>query len=522
MGATPLLLAIDAGTGSCRALLFDLDCRLISSALREWRHQEPDGVTGGRDFDVDANWAAIVWCIREATRRAGVDTADIRAVSSTSMREGVVLYDAAGREIWACPNVDGRAVDEAAELVRDGRAEQIFREGGDWVSMTTPARLLWLARHRPDLLERVAGIGMLSDWILCRLSGELVTEPSCGSSSGMFDLGARVWSRTTSKTSGFPFGNLPPVVDPGTVIGEVTAAVAEQTGLRAGTPVVVGGADTQLALLGAGIGESQYAVIGGTFWQNTVLLGEPLVDPEIRLRTLCHVIPGQWMLEGIGFYCGMGMRWFRDAFCEAEVARAAASGEDIDAYTFMEAAAAAVPPGSNGVLAILSGLMNARRWVQASPSFLQFDVDDPVGSGKAACIRALEEAAAYVVRGHRDIIRDVTGSIADDVIFTGGAAKGTLWPQIIADVLDAPVHVPLVKESSALGAAVCAGTGVGVFASLVEPRELLAGSERTLLPDREAAASYTENYRRWQAVYERMLSLSDDGLLNPLWRPPGV
>ena len=213
--------------------------------------------------------------------------------------------------------------------------------------------------------------------------------------------------------------------------------------------MVAGGADTQLGLIGAGIRSGEYTVVGGTFWQNTVLLPEPLIDPEARLRTLCHARAGEWMLEGIGFYCGLAMRWFRDAFCEAETAEAQRRGTD--PYVVMEEAAARVPAGAHGVIAILSNLMNARRWVHASPSFLQFDLGGGPGMGRGACVRAIEEAAAYVARGHRDIISELTGTSFGELVFTGGAAKGQLWPQIMADVLGVPVHVPAVTESSALG-----------------------------------------------------------------------
>ena len=88
--------------------------------------------------------------------------------------------------------------------------------------------------------------------------------------------------------------------------------------------MVTGGADTQLALLGLGVTEpGRFTIVGGSFWQHTVVLAEPLIDPQGRLRTLCHTVPGRWMIEGIGFYCGIVMRWFRDAFCELESAEAA-------------------------------------------------------------------------------------------------------------------------------------------------------------------------------------------------------
>jgi autoinducer 2 (AI-2) kinase len=488
-------------------------------------------VPGGQDFDVRAGWQAIAACVRDALRSAnanganangananGADAtgADVAAVAATSMREGMVLYDAGGREIFACPNVDSRASAEAEDLIREGAAEKIYAEAGDWVSITSPARLRWLGRHRPDILRAAASLGMLSDWIVYRLTGQHVTEPSCGSSSGMFTLSGRGWSQTIPALCGLDAAVLPPVADPGTVVGEVTPAAAELTGLRAGTPVAAGGGDTQLGLLGAGAQRDEYTVVAGTFWQNTVLLDRPLIDPEIRLRTLCHAVPGEWMLEGIGFYCGMSMRWFRDAFCDAEVAQARRRG--VDPYVVMEEAAAQAGPG--GVIAILSNLMNARRWAHASPSFLQFDLGQ--GGGRGACVRAIEEAAAYVARGHRDIIADLTGLRFGEVVFTGGAGRGRLWPQIMADVLGVPVHIPAVTESSALGAAICAGTGAGLYSGLLELRPGLRRRAATFEPDPAAAAAYDERYETWREVYQRMLDMTDDGLLNPLWRAAGA
>jgi autoinducer-2 kinase len=515
------LLAIDAGTGSCRALLFTEQGEQAAVSLREWTHAEPAGAPGGQDFDVQANWLAIAACIKDALAAADATGADVRAVAATSMREGIVLYDGAGRELWACPNVDSRSGAEAVELIEEGSAERIYREGGDWVAITTPARLRWLARHRPGILAAARGMGMLSDWIATRLSGVQATEPSCGSSSGMFSLASRSWSADIARICGISADILPPVTDPGTVIGTVTDLAAGQTGLRTGTPVVAGGADTQLGLLGAGARPGEYTVVAGTFWQNTILLTEPLIDPQIRLRTLCHVMPGQWMLEGIGFYCGMSMRWFRDAFCAAEVAEARRRG--VDPYVVMEEAAAAIRPGSGGVLAILSNVMNARRWAHASPSFLQFGLGGAAaGDGQAACVRAIEEAAAYVARGHRDIITELTGTTFGELTFTGGAAKGTLWPQIMADVLGVPVHVPPVTESSALGAAICAGVGAGVYGGLTDLECALRPRARTYQPDPAAVTAYDDQYARWQQVYQRMLALSDEGLLSPLWRAAGA
>jgi autoinducer 2 (AI-2) kinase len=166
--------------------------------------------------------------------------------------------------------------------------------------------------------------------------------------------------------------------------------------------------------------------------------------------------------------------------------------------------------------------MNARRWVHASPSFAGFSLGNAAGSGRAACIRAIEEAAAYVVRGHLAIITELTGARVSELTFSGGAAKGSLWPQVIADVLGMPVHVPAVTESSALGAALCAGTGAGLYGGLTDLAGELRKRSATFEPRAAAVAAYDDSYARWLELYPRMLELSEDGLLSPLWRAAGA
>jgi autoinducer 2 (AI-2) kinase len=514
-------LAVDLGTGSCRAILFDLDGHQLAASGREWSHAELTGYPGSQVFDTATNWTLICACIREAIAAAGLSPRNIAGVSATSMREGIVLFDAAGREIWACPNVDSRAVEEAGQLVRAGHAETIYDTSGDWVAITSPARLLWIIAHEPAVRAAVAHVTMLSDWVLARLSGEYATDPSCGSSSGLFDLATRTWSRELIELCEFPPAVFPPVREPGNVLGGVTDAAAADTGLAPGTPVVVGGADTQLGLLGIGVTEpGRVTIVGGSFWQTTVVADSPLIDPERRLRTLCHVVPGQWMMEGIGFYSGITMRWYRDAFCELEKERAAARG--VDPYVLMEEAASVVPPGSDGVMGVFSNVMDAKRWVHASPSLVGFNVDAPTRSNRVAAIRAIEESAAYVARSHLGIIESLIGSRVPEVVFTGGSAKGTLWPQIVADVLGVPVHIPVVKESTALGAAICAAVGAGLVADPSVEARRVARFERTVTPDPAAHETYLSLHERWLAVYARQLEISEAGLLRPLWRAAGT
>src|SRR5262249_44358291 len=174
------------------------------------------------------------------------------------------------------------------------------------------------------------------------------------------------------------------------------------------------------------------------------------------------------------------MRWFRDAFCELE--RAEAERDGLDAYTVLERKAAGLPPGANGVFGIFSNLMQASRWVHASPAFVGFDVSNPARAGRPECFRAIEESAAYVARGHLRIVEEIASADVSEAVLTGGAAKGTLWPQIVADALGVPVRVPVVKESTALGAAIYAGVGAGVYADAASTAAELVQFERTYEP----------------------------------------
>jgi autoinducer 2 (AI-2) kinase len=515
------LLAIDAGTGSCRAVLFTTSGRQVAMAQREWSHLPEPEYPGSQVFETRANWEHICACIRQVLAVPGVSPEAILGVSSTSMREGIVLYDREDQEIWACPNVDSRAGEEAAELVDRHLAEKIYFTGGDWVAITSPPRLLWLQKHKPDIFERIAHLTMLSDWILFKLCGEYVTDPSAGSSSGMFDLSRRAWSEEIVQMCGLRVDVLPPVHEPGTILGRVHRQAAAETGLREGMPVVVGGADTQLGLVGIGqVEPGQFTIVGGTFWQQTLGVDRPLIDPESRLRTLCHAIQGQWMLEGIGFYCGLTMRWFRDAFCQLELEQAQRLQQD--PYFLMEQAALQVPPGSNGVVGIFSNFMNARRWIHASPGLFQFDITNPLASGRKECIRAIEESAAYVSYGHMKIIESLTGRTFNEIVFTGGASKGTLWPQVLADVLNCAVKVPVVKESTSLGAALYAGLGAGVYQDLAAVARGIASFEKTYEPDPAAHQVYERLYEQWSAIYQRSLAMVEEGLVRPLWRAAGT
>ena len=490
-GPDGYLLALDAGTGGCRAALFTVDGRPTALARRDWAHPADAGIPGSQSFDTAGNWALICACIREV-RSAVPGSAAVLAVGCSSMGGGLVLYDRAGRELWACANGDARAGREAAAMLASGTAAELYRQGGGWISLSAPPRLAWVRRHEPDRWAAAARLSMIADWIVFRLTGTLVTEASIGSTSGMFDLGRRAWSAEIMALCGLKPALFPEVVEAGTVAGRVSGAAFRQTGLPPGTPVAAGGLDTALGLADPrGAVPGRLTVTGGSFWKQTVTADSAAVEPAGRLRTICHVRPGQWLVEGISFYAGSALRWLRDQGVRAAAGRPAG-------YAWLEQLAAAVPPGARGLTARLAPA-DAWTWAHWQPPFPSRPT---AGTGEQA--RAIQEAAAYSTRLTAGLIGEMPGPGAwHTVVLTGGAARSTLWPQILADVLGRPVSVPDHVESAALGAAVLAGRGAGVLlpgAAADDPpgagRES-PGPGRVSYPSPAGQQAYDLLYKRW-------------------------
>ncbi|EBA4921210.1 autoinducer-2 kinase, partial [Salmonella enterica] len=242
-------------------------------------------------------------------------------------------------------------------------------------------------------------------------------------------------------------------------------------------------------------------------------------DPNMNVRINPHVIPGMVQTESISFFTGLTMRWFRDAFCAEEKLIAERLG--IDAYSLLEDMASRVPPGAYGVMPIFSDVMRFKRWYHAAPSFINLSID-PEKCNKATLFRALEENAAIVSACNLQQIAAFSGVQADSLVFAGGGSKGKLWSQILADVTGLTVHVPVVKEATALGCAIAAGVGVGVWPSLAETGEKLVRWDREHKPNPENFAVYQQAREKWQAVYQDQRALVDGGLTTSLWKAPGL
>lgn len=516
-------MAIDAGTGSIRAVLFDTKGNQISVAQKEWTHLEEEGIVNSMSFDFEKNWGLVCACIRESIKSADVNAEDILALSATSMREGIVLYDAQGKELWAVANVDARASDEVKYLKEhfDGFEEKFYGESGQTYALGALPRLLWLKNNRPELYEKVANISMIGDWILAKLSGIIATDPSNGGTTGIFSLSKRDWVTEMALEVGLKDDIFPKVLEVGTSMGEVLESVVSETGLSTQTLVVMGGGDVQLGSAGLGVVKAgDVAVLGGSFWQQVVNIPKETQAPEDRnIRVNPHVISTLSQAEGITFFSGLVMRWFRDAFCALEKQEAVKRG--IDVYTLLEEKASNVPVGSYGILPIFSDSMKYSKWYHAAPSFLNLGLDSEKYN-HISMFRSLEENAAIVSSINLENIEKFSGIQIEEIVFAGGASKGALWSQILADVTGKKVKIPKVTEATALGGAMAAGVGCGIYESIQSAARELVVWEKEYIPSMSNHKKYQEIKVQWQEAYKTQLDLVDRGLTSSMWKAPGI
>ena len=516
------LLAVDAGTGSVRAVLFTSDGAQVGCIQKEWEHSEDSRYPGSMNFDWVHNWELACSCIQGVLGESGISAKNIVAVSTTCMREGIVLYDKDGKEIWACANVDARSNDEVAYLVKNdpGLEREIYGISGQTYALGALPRILWVKNKLPDIYEKIEKVSMFNDWLIYKMTGVLASEPSNGCTTGMFDLKKRTWDTSIARKIGLKDTIFPPVVECGSIVGKVHVQGSLATHLEVGTSVVAGGGDAQLGCIGVGVVDNnQGAVFGGSFWQYEYNTDTGETDKSCRVRVNCHGVPSLWQYEALAFKPGLAMRWYRDAFCQEEVRDA--KNQDKSAYQLMDEKAERIPAGCYGMMCTFSDVMNYISWKHAAPTFTNFDYD-PDKYSKYTFYRAIMENTAMVTKGHLDLVYEATGNKPKEIVFANGAARSPLWCQILSDVLGLPVKVPVVKEATALGTAILAGYGIGLYKDISETARSLVKWEKTYFPDVANHAVYEEMYGPWREVYASQLALSDRHITRYMWAAPGL
>lgn len=490
------VLAIDAGSGGGRALIFDLQGGLVSSACEEWSYDVPaDAAPMGREFDAGRFWGVICGLVTEAIQKARVAARDVVAVSTASQRQGVVFLDKDGKELYAGPNVDLRAIVEGFSI--DGECgPEVYRITGHAPSLLfTPAKLKWFQTNRPHVYERIATVLSISDWVTYRLSGERVGEVSCLGDIGLVDVCELAWSGRLMEMVGLPQRVCPEMVTAGTRIGEITEAASRETGLARGTAVVVGGADTQCGLLGMGVkDEGQIGIVAGWSGSVQMVTSEPVIDSGGRMWTGCHVLPGKWVLESNAQESGGAYRWLKGILFSD-------SSADEDTYAEMERLAQEAMPGSGGVLAFIGPtLMDMSRMKPSLGGFV-FPISPSVTNiERKHLVRAAMENICFAFRANCDQLVEVSGLLAKGVSIGGGLAQSRCLVHILADLVGIPVtafEVPLVTP---VGTAMCAAVGCGAYADLEQAIAAMRPESRIVEPNGVSAQEYGGYYERWRST----------------------
>ncbi len=504
MSQAPYILAHDLGTTGNKASLFDQQGQPVASAFSEYRttYARP----GWAEQDGADWWRAVRGSTRELLSRSGVRPTDIAAVSFSGMMNGALPVDVTGAPlrpaiIWA----DQRATAEAEFLARCCGAEQIYRRTGHRASASyTAAKMLWIQRHQPEIYTRTHQFLQAKDYAAYKLSDAFATDYSDASSTNLFDLEQRNWAVDVIEAVGLDSRKLPPVHPSNAVIGQVTREAAAETGLLAGTPVVIGGGDGACATVGAGSvhpGDA-YNYIGSSSWI-AMTTERPLYDPQMRTFTFAHLDPGLYFPTGTTQCAGGSYDWLE---------RLLRGEGETPLYDEMSAAAAEVEPGARGLL-FLPYLIGERspHW---NPLARGAFVGLTMSHGRAEMARAVLEGVAFNLRMILDAFLE-QGVAITSLRLIGGGARSPLWRQILADIYELPILRPtLLTEATSLGAAIAGGVGVGLFPDFRVAHKLVR-VEAAERPDPAHSQHYAvlynlfqETYKALEPIFEQLASLS--------------
>jgi len=494
----PLLLGIDVGTSSVKAVLLDLRGNLCAVCQAEYplHHIRPAWV----EQDPEDWWQATCKAIREALAKVPHGAERVLGMAASSQAPTLLPLDRSGHPlrpamIW----MDRRAEAESVRLTELLGADEIYRITGNRPDAFYLApRLLWLSRHEPEVLKQTWKFVQVNGYINYRLTGRLAVDPAHAVLMQMRDRSTGEWSAALCSACAVEAAQLPEVLESHSVQGEVTAEAAAATGLRPGTPVMAGTVDSPAAALEAGVAEPGIAVeMTGT--STVVIIPNDRGLTEPALIAMAHALPGIHLLLGAMVSSGGSLRWFRDQLGQPEV-RAAKEG-GTDAFDLLTGQAAQVQPGSDGVI-FLPYMMGERSplWhTNARGVFFGLSL----ATSKAALLRSILEGAAFALR-HNVEVALRAGAEVREMRSVGGCSRSALWNQIKADVLGLPVLLPRTTAGSPYGAAILAGMGVGAFPDVRRSLVEMIRLDRCFEPNPANHERYTQSYRVFRNIYEHL------------------
>jgi xylulokinase len=420
---------------------------------------------------------------------------------------GVVAVDAHGfpvRDaiIWADQRA-GAQIERVAERIDPRR---VYELTGHRLSPSYSAgKMLWLKEAEPDAYDQTFRFLQAKDFLAAQLTGRFVTDPSDASGTNLYDLERGVWSDELLAAFDLTRDKLPEIIPSTGVVGEVQPAAAAECGLRAGTPVVIGGGDGSCAAAGAGVIREglAYNYIGSSSWI-AVATPRPILDPEMRTFTWAHLVPGMFSPCGTMQAAGSSFQWARDqivgaSFVGAEEAEP--ESRQLPLYDLMNEEVRQSPPGARGLL-FLPYLLGERspRW---NPDARGAFIGLTIRHRRMDLLRAVLEGITFNLRVILEAFLRQGASI-EALRVIGGGARSAVWNQIMADIFGLPVlRLTLLEEATSMGAAVAGGVGVGIWKDFSQV-DAMVGVEREARPNEELRSLYEELYEMFNLSYSSL------------------
>ena len=499
-----IFLAIDVGTTSLKAALFDRNGRLLAIDRQEYPLLTP--TPAFVELDAEVYWQACCASVHNVIDRYGAKPADVAAVCVTGQGETLLFLDADGKPIHnAIVWLDQRAVEEAQQIAGLFGVDEIYQiTGQPEVQPGWPAcKILWLRKNKPDIFKRTAKYLMVEDFLLYRLTGGYYTDYSLQSSSLLLDVKHRAWWPEILDYLGIRADQLGKLVNSGEVIGHLTGAGAEAIGLTTSTVAVSGGMDQIVGAVGAGnVTSGVVSEITGGALAILASIDRPLLDPGRRVPCQVHAPAGMYCLMPYGLTAGMALKWFRDEFLQFESREAQANG--LDPYDAMTQLASTAPAGSNDLI-VLPHLEGAY-CPEFNPAAKAVFFGATLRHSKAHFIRAILESVAFMLKRNLALLENM-GTPIRTIYSLGGAARSDLWLQIKADVLQKSITTLQVEEAPLLGAAILGATATRQYATIDEAVGHMVQGKKVIEPDPALEAVYRRGYERYIKLYESLIPL---------------
>ena len=491
------LLGVDLGTSGTKTVLFDTAGNVMASKTVEYPMYQPQN--GWAEQDPRDWWNATAVTTKAVIEESGVDPADIKGVGISGQMHGLVMLDKEGKVlrrsiIWC----DQRTAAQCEEITqRVGKERLIEITANPALTGFTASKILWVREHQPELYARCAHILLPKDYVRYMLTGEFATEVSDASGMQLLDVPGRCWSQEVLEKLDIDPALLAKVYESPEVTGEITSRAAELTGLKAGTPVVGGAGDNAAAAVGTGVVRDgkAFTTIGtsGVVFAHTDNIS---IDPQGRVHTFCCAVPGAWHVMGVTQGAGLSLKWFRDNFCQAE--KDAAAGMGKDPYVLMDQQAERVPIGCNKLL-YLPYLMGERT-PHLDPDCRGVFFGLSAIHTKYDMLRAVMEGVTFSQRDSVEILREM-GVDLKEMLACGGGGSSPLWRQMLADTFNCEVKTVVSKEGPALGVAILAGVGAGIYKSVEEGCRAVIRTNPPQPPIAENVPQYEKFYQIYRSLY---------------------